>query len=296
MFTNGVVGAKQEVSVSRSRIIFMRIGAGIIDLLVLSCLQIWLSSIYGVVNPRGDQAWFDGDGFSISMPAAALIGPLYLYGIVFVYFFIQEVSFGTTIGKRLFGLQVIGVHGERLTILSASIRNILRIIDSLPILYIIGLISGFFSPTFQRLGDRAARTVVLPIRSTQSAAYSGSTTLKRYALLCLGILIFVGYSLDYSYYKRPPLVIDGWVNINNAYTFPQTSAIPACGEITKLSGDYVIGRHVRLLQTYAPEWHDGTVTYPIEYADKVVCSGEVTLQWNDIFTGWSVAGVQLKNK
>ena len=67
---------------------------------------------------------------------------------------------GQTIGKRLFGLRVIDVHGLRLQFPQIVIRNLLRLIDSLPVLYLVGGIAATLSRNGQRLGDLAANTVV----------------------------------------------------------------------------------------------------------------------------------------
>ena len=67
---------------------------------------------------------------------------------------------GQTIGKRLFGLRVIDVHGLRLQLPQVVIRNLLRLIDSLPLLYLVGGIAALVSRNGQRLGDLAANTVV----------------------------------------------------------------------------------------------------------------------------------------
>jgi len=68
---------------------------------------------------------------------------------------------GQTIGKRLFRLRVMDVQGLRLQFSQIMIRNLLRFVDSLPILYTIGGIVCFFSKRAQRLGDLAANTIVV---------------------------------------------------------------------------------------------------------------------------------------
>lgn len=68
---------------------------------------------------------------------------------------------GQTLGKRALGLQVIHDDGSALTWPSAILRNLLRAADFLPIGYLLGLLSLVFSRRFQRLGDRAAGTLVI---------------------------------------------------------------------------------------------------------------------------------------
>jgi uncharacterized RDD family membrane protein YckC len=67
---------------------------------------------------------------------------------------------GQTVGKRLFKLRVIDAQGLRLQLSQIVIRNLLRLIDSLPGLYLVGGTASLFSKKYQRLGDLAANTVV----------------------------------------------------------------------------------------------------------------------------------------
>ena len=72
---------------------------------------------------------------------------------------------GQTVGKRLFGLRVIDIHGLRLQFSQIALRNLLRPIDSLPVFYLVGGVTAFFTEGGQRLGDLAANTVVAHERS-----------------------------------------------------------------------------------------------------------------------------------
>lgn len=67
---------------------------------------------------------------------------------------------GQTVGKRLFGLRVIDGQGLRLQFPQIALRNLMRLIDSLPIFYLVGGIAALVSRNGQRLGDLAANTVV----------------------------------------------------------------------------------------------------------------------------------------
>jgi uncharacterized RDD family membrane protein YckC len=68
---------------------------------------------------------------------------------------------GQTIGKRLLGLRVIDVHGLRLQLPQIALRNLLRLVDGLPLFYLVGGLTCIFSRNAQRLGDLAANTVVI---------------------------------------------------------------------------------------------------------------------------------------
>ena len=68
---------------------------------------------------------------------------------------------GQTVGKRLFHLRVIDAEGMRLQATQVIIRNLLRVVDMLPILYLMGALSTLLSSKAQRLGDLAAATIVV---------------------------------------------------------------------------------------------------------------------------------------
>jgi uncharacterized RDD family membrane protein YckC len=68
---------------------------------------------------------------------------------------------GQTVGKRLFGLRVVDAGGFRLEPSQVIVRNLMRFLDALPALYLVGGVSCLVSRNRQRLGDLAAGTVVI---------------------------------------------------------------------------------------------------------------------------------------
>lgn len=78
----------------------------------------------------------------------------------------ESVWSGQTLGKRVFGLRVVGDQGEPIRISQSFIRNLVRIIDFLPGLYGLGLTVLFLNGHGKRLGDLAAGTVVVRERAT----------------------------------------------------------------------------------------------------------------------------------
>jgi uncharacterized RDD family membrane protein YckC len=79
-----------------------------------------------------------------------------LYGIVAEWFWR-----GQTVGKRLLGLRVVDARGLRLESSQIVVRNLMRVLDALPALYLVGGIACVLSRHRQRLGDLAAGTVVV---------------------------------------------------------------------------------------------------------------------------------------
>ena len=67
---------------------------------------------------------------------------------------------GQTLGKRIFGLRVVDVHGLRLQFPQIALRNLLRPIDGMPVCYLVGGVTALWTRSGQRLGDLAANTVV----------------------------------------------------------------------------------------------------------------------------------------
>jgi uncharacterized RDD family membrane protein YckC len=97
---------------------------------------------------------------------AIALGLLVLFSIFFGYFALFEWRWnGQTPGKKIVKLRVIREDGRPITFWEASVRNILRIVDSFPgfiiPLYSIGLICIFLNNRDQRIGDLFAGTVVI---------------------------------------------------------------------------------------------------------------------------------------
>ena len=93
--------------------------------------------------------------------AALLIWILAAFLIFFGYFAVWEgIWSGQTPGKRALRLRVIGDRGEPVTITQVGIRNLVRIIDFLPVFYGVGIATVFLEGGGKRLGDFAAGTLV----------------------------------------------------------------------------------------------------------------------------------------
>jgi len=90
--------------------------------------------------------------------------PLIMIGAVFAYFTLMESFLGATAGKMIFKVKVLKEDGSPCSFSAAAVRNLLRFIDALPFLYLIGVILMFRSEKKQRLGDRVAKTIVVKPR------------------------------------------------------------------------------------------------------------------------------------
>jgi hypothetical protein len=78
------------------------------------------------------------------------------------YFAVFETVWnGQTPGKRYMCLRVISQTGRPITTFEAITRNLLRIVDEFPLIYVVGIVSALLSPQNKRLGDYVAGTVVV---------------------------------------------------------------------------------------------------------------------------------------
>lgn len=89
-----------------------------------------------------------------------------LYLPVIVYSLVLEALFeGQTLGKRLMKVKVIKIDGYQAGFGDYFIRWLLRLIDMNIGMYIVGLVSMLVSKKTQRLGDMAAGTAVITLKS-----------------------------------------------------------------------------------------------------------------------------------
>jgi uncharacterized RDD family membrane protein YckC len=94
-----------------------------------------------------------------------------LFSVQFGYFALFEALWnGQTPGKRWTHLRVIKDSGRPISAYDAILRNLLRIVDSLPTMYATGLITMLISRENKRVGDYAAGTVVIHEKPLQGVS------------------------------------------------------------------------------------------------------------------------------
>lgn len=81
---------------------------------------------------------------------------LFGYDILF-----ETLGRGRTIGKRALGIRVVRIGGGPVGFVTSAVRNLLRIIDFLPMFYGVGIVSILATQRNQRVGDLAAGTLVV---------------------------------------------------------------------------------------------------------------------------------------
>ncbi len=81
--------------------------------------------------------------------------------VIFLYFIILEGLYGWTVGKLLCGLRVVAADGANPGLRKSLVRNLLRMVDGLPMFNILGIVLIARSPERARFGDRVAGTRVV---------------------------------------------------------------------------------------------------------------------------------------
>lgn len=100
-------------------------------------------------------AW-SSNGFVQAAVLVVVFLVLFAYDVVF-----EVANAGRTPGKMATGLRVLRRDGRPVDFLTSAVRNILRLVDFLPVLYVVGAVMIVVTRQHQRLGDVAAGTIVV---------------------------------------------------------------------------------------------------------------------------------------
>jgi uncharacterized RDD family membrane protein YckC len=112
---------------------------------------------------------FLSDGFGAGQNAAVAIYVVAAFLVFWGYDVAFEVlASGRTPGKRWNGLRVVLAGGQPIGFLASAARNLLRLIDWLPSLYLVGIVSIFVTRKNQRVGDIVAGTLVVRERRAKT--------------------------------------------------------------------------------------------------------------------------------
>lgn len=123
-----------------------RFGAAVIDILILGLLGWIIAYFWGTVNRNGTLGWHLKGG-----PA------MLFYLLAFFLIPVLEGLTGKTIGKRVAGIKVVKEDYSDCTTGNSILRHLCDIAD----LPLVGLIVAATNPRNQRIGDLAARTIVI---------------------------------------------------------------------------------------------------------------------------------------
>jgi uncharacterized RDD family membrane protein YckC len=132
-----------------------RFAAGLIDqllrLAVIFALMATMAAL-GASGVVGD----DAGGLAVAGLIVVLFLVQFAYDVLF-----ETLAGGRTPGKRWTGLRVVKVGGAPVGFLASVVRNLVRIVDALPVFYLVGMLAILFTRNNQRLGDLAAGTIVV---------------------------------------------------------------------------------------------------------------------------------------
>lgn len=118
----------------------------IIDSILLGIVGYLIASVTGGTTEQG----FNLQG-----------APAFLWLLVaLAYYIVMEKTSGATLGKMAMKLRVVKQGGGALDWQASVVRNVLRIIDGM-FFYLVAAIVVWVSKGKQRLGDMAAKTIVV---------------------------------------------------------------------------------------------------------------------------------------
>lgn len=146
--------------------------SGLIDsmflVLAITFLNIVLAALLEWANADQVAATFIGEETDVTWVAGLILAIYTLINFILIwgYFVIFELAWnGQTPGKRWAKLRVVRVNGNPAGFLDVVIRNLVRMVDFLPVGYGLGLTVMFFNQQARRLGDFAAGTIVIKERA-----------------------------------------------------------------------------------------------------------------------------------
>jgi uncharacterized RDD family membrane protein YckC len=148
-----------------------RFTAVLIDTVVL--LGLWISVLMVYILVLAGQGKIDPNDPAAAQQLSQELGGsgvlnVVILGSLFIYYVVLEAIFAASIGKLVCRMRVVMADGSRATGLAIVVRNVIRVPEAI-FFYIPSGISCAVSPHRQRLGDHAARTVVVRRRMTVTA-------------------------------------------------------------------------------------------------------------------------------
>jgi len=137
--------------VLRDGVTWRRVGAALLDVLILGVA-------FALVSVVSDGAIVGNGEVSLTLEGPSALA---FAAIVLAYFFVGEAAAGRTPGKQLVGLRVVRTDGTPAGPGPILVRTLLRLIDQLPVFYLVGFVVMLVTGRQQRLGDLAAQTHVV---------------------------------------------------------------------------------------------------------------------------------------
>jgi uncharacterized RDD family membrane protein YckC len=140
-----------------------RFVAGVIDALIQTGMIFIFFLALGIAGGAASASGVDGGGaLAVALSVVLVFLTVFGYPVLF-----ETLNSGRTPGKAAIGIRVVREGGRPVNFGAAAIRNLVRLVDVLPVSYAIGMISILVSKKNQRLGDMAAGTLVVRDRKPE---------------------------------------------------------------------------------------------------------------------------------
>jgi uncharacterized RDD family membrane protein YckC len=153
-----LVRTQLESPDNRSRFVFRRITALLIDYLLIAFAGGFVLAMLSIVLPPIPLGtWEGGEPYGM---AGQIVFNISLIAAYVVYFVAMWVARGATVGKMIVGLKIVSVDGQPITPLNALIRFVFLASMGLSI----GFVWLLFDPQKQALHDKLGQTVVVKTR------------------------------------------------------------------------------------------------------------------------------------
>jgi uncharacterized RDD family membrane protein YckC len=244
-----------------------RFAALLLDIIGFSILSTIVNNVYGVAVVTSGTLPNGHDSFA-SWSSTTTIGWLWVSVTALAYYIVPEALFGASPGKLLTGLRVVRVDGRPLGLGSVLLRNLLRLIDALPVLYLVGGLLVLVTASSQRLGDVVAGTTVVARAYALDFGATRQAGPKAGVVLAAALLVALLFTMAFDYFGRPPLVLQSLYNQHQLLQADVTS--------------YELG---------TAKWSVGRVAYPITiYRGQNRCIGRLQMDW--YWTGWQMGNAE----
>jgi uncharacterized RDD family membrane protein YckC len=245
-----------------------RTGALLIDLVAFGLISLVVNNVYGVTQVTSGMPLLTIGGGSAYFTTSTSIPWPWLCLLWMAYYMVPEGLYGASLGKLFTGLCVVRADGRPVGFGAVVVRNLMRFVDVLPGLYLLGGVVVLLGPESRRLGDLVAGTTVVR-RDLAEAGATRRPLPGSNRLLAIALVTALLCTIAFDYFGRPPLVIAGLYNQHELLE-PDISS-------------YELG---------PPTWELGRVTYPFTaYRGWQPCTGSIALQWSP--GGWDLTDAQL---
>jgi uncharacterized RDD family membrane protein YckC len=160
-----------------------RVSAFVLDVVLWIPLFIVASQHFGTYNVGNGNINFNLTGI-----------PFVVFLVVFTaYYVLFECLAGGTLGKLAVGIRVTDEQGNKPSFVKSLVRNVLRIVDGFPYILpnLVGFIVASTNDKKQRLGDKAAHTLVAKTDNAKPAATKAWLSLAVLVVAGIAVIILV---------------------------------------------------------------------------------------------------------